>query len=586
MDEEIDNIDDDHLAPMIPMKVIVKQEDGLPVTVPGDKGPMYLTTIASESEMPEIEHKVFEMTGVQGIKVVRMQIPLTSFIPIQSISDIESGEARAQMFVDDISLYTEILYRLSNNISSGYLSKDGLDYMFASKSDAENWSKIINGHYSQPFFSVDAIAVSPTANIFDSEGNQIAPNDIFVADLGESFIFVPDSKAKIYDDVYDMTSLKNAMNALYNIANIYDYDRYIEEMYDESTGYEDVFNRAYEELDGDDNNRLSMLNALHRIASVLEDENEFEDADYLNSLFVKLSKSKSKKKKNVPNNPSLWAECKAWAKRTFDVYPCVPLDSMALTKKGWAEYSDLNIGDEILTYSQSKDKLEWKPVINLHFHEDAPTLSLKKLQTNFKVRCTPDHKWVLKTPNQKYPDNLVEAKNITKRMNLKTSAEIVDGVNENLDLSNWRKGDDWIEYVLKMSKSQLEAFFAAGIVYDGHDKGLSSLNRSTYGFSQKNINHGEAMEIAAVLLGYRVSFVQKMHNPEMKSWTFIKRDSESTGNLIIEEDLNCDVWCPQTENNTWVMKQGKIITITGNSAYANGAASKRYKSKGGTWRKE
>jgi hypothetical protein len=259
---------------------------------------------------------------------------------------------------------------------------------------------------------------------------------------------------------------------------------------------------------------------------------------------------------------------------------------MALTKKGWAEYSDLNIGDEILTYSQSKDKLEWKPVINLHFHEDAPTLSLKKLQTNFKVRCTPDHKWVLKTPNQKYPDNLVEAKNITKRMNLKTSAEIVDGVNENLDLSNWRKGDDWIEYVLKMSKSQLEAFFAAGIVYDGHDKGLSSLNRSTYGFSQKNINHGEAMEIAAVLLGYRVSFVQKMHNPEMKSWTFIKRDSESTGNLIIEEDLNCDVWCPQTENNTWVMKQGKIITITGNSAYANGAASKRYKSKGGTWRKE
>jgi hypothetical protein len=170
-------------------------------------------------------------------------------------------------------------------------------------------------------------------------------------------------------------------------------------------------------------------------------------------------------------------------------------------------------------------------------------------------------------------------------MNLKTAAEIVDDVNENLNLSNWRKGDDWVENILKMSKAQLEAFFAAGIVYDGNDKGLSSLNRSTYGFSQKNINHGEAMEIAAVLLGYRVSFVQKMHNAEMKSWTFIKRDSESTGNLIIEEDLNCDVWCPETENKTWVMKQGRIITITGNSAYANGAAAKRYKSKGGTWRK-
>lgn len=325
----------------------------------------------------------------------------------------------------------------------------------------------------------------------------------------------------------------------------------------------------------------NMLEKLVKMANLLDDIGFNAESDELTKIAIKLAK----KKKNVPNNPSLWSECKAWAKRTFDVYPCVPLDSLALTKKGWAEYSDLNIGDEILTYSQSKDKLEWKPVVNLHFHEDAPTLSLKKLQTNFKVRCTPDHKWVLKTPNVKYPDNLVEAKNITKRMNLKTAAEIVDDVNNDLDLSFWRKGDDWVHNVLNMSKPQLEAFFASGIVYDGNDKGLSSLNRSTYGFSQKNINHGEAMEIAAVLLGYRVSFVQKMHNAEIKSWTFIKRDSESTGNLIIEEDLNCDVWCPETENNTWVMKQGRIITITGNSAYANGAAAKRYKSKGGTWRK-
>ena len=332
----------------------------------------------------------------------------------------------------------------------------------------------------------------------------------------------------------------------------------------------------------------TILAKINILANAFEKDGNLETAELLHNVFIKISKKKKKKSsgKNVPNNPSLWASCKAWAKSTFDVYPCVPLDSMALTKKGWAEYCDLSIGDEILTYNQSKDKLEWKPLTDLHFYENAPTLSLKKLQTNFKIRCTPDHKWVLKTPNVKYSNNLVEAKNITKRMNLKTAAEIVDDVNNDLDLSLWRKGDDWVHNVLNMSKPQLEAFFASGIVYDGNDKGLSSLNRSTYGFSQKNINHGEAMEIAAVLLGYRVSFIQKMHNAEMKSWTFIKRDSESTGNLIIEEDINCDVWCPETENNTWVMKQGRIITITGNSAYANGAAAKRYKSKGGTWRKE
>ena len=45
-----------------------------------------------------------------------------------------------------------------------------------------------------------------------------------------------------------------------------------------------------------------------------------------------------------------------------------------------------------------------------------------------------------------------------------------------------------------------------------------------------------------------------------------------------------NVWCPETENNTWVMIQNGFITITGNSAYANAWAAKCYKSKGGRWK--
>jgi hypothetical protein len=56
--------------------------------------------------------------------------------------------------------------------------------------------------------------------------------------------------------------------------------------------------------------------------SILEDSGNFDQAEKLHDLFLKeAAKKKSKNKKNVPNNPSLWAECKAWAKRTFDVYP-------------------------------------------------------------------------------------------------------------------------------------------------------------------------------------------------------------------------------------------------------------------------
>ena len=55
-------------------------------------------------------------------------------------------------------------------------------------------------------------------------------------------------------------------------------------------------------------------------------------------------------------------------------------------------------------------------------------------------------------------------------------------------------------------------------------------------------------------------------------------------NIKFEKVENEDVWCPTTENNTWVMYQNGLITITGNSAYANAWAAKWYKKKGGGWR--
>jgi len=37
--------------------------------------------------------------------------------------------------------------------------------------------------------------------------------------------------------------------------------------------------------------------------------------------------------------------------------------------------------------------------------------------------------------------------------------------------------------------------------------------------------------------------------------------------LTVEDyELPCDVWCPTTQNQTWVMRQTKTITITGNSS--------------------
>jgi len=158
---------------------------------------------------------------------------------------------------------------------------------------------------------------------------------------------------------------------------------------------------------------------------------------------------------------------------------------------------------------------------------------------------------------------------------------------EGIPLNSFRKREwSWVEKVLAMSNQQREAWLAAAIVYDGHENNYSQLHkRASYGFSQKNDDHAEATEICAALLGYNVSFKKhKKYNPDISSYTFIDRQTHGTQNVIKEPADKCDVWCPETKNGTWLMKQGRMISITGNSAYANGWALQWYKKKGGGWR--
>lgn len=306
----------------------------------------------------------------------------------------------------------------------------------------------------------------------------------------------------------------------------------------------------------------------------------------------KKKKKKSKKKKRTPTKPDLWQRAIAAAKRKFDVYPCVPVEtSYALTREGWRTYSELRIGDEIVSYNRDLDCLQWDEILNLNFFENAPTMRMYKSATCFDFICTEDHNWVIKNKSKKsskrykYEDQLVPARSITKNMNIITSARMEDS--EGIPLNSFRKREwSWVEKVLAMSNQQREAWLAAAIVYDGHENNYSQLHkRASYGFSQKNDDHAEATEICAALLGYNVSFKKhKKYNPDISSYTFIDRQTHGTQNVIKEPADNCDVWCPETKNGTWLMKQGRMISITGNSAYANGWALQWYKKKGGGWR--
>ena len=297
--------------------------------------------------------------------------------------------------------------------------------------------------------------------------------------------------------------------------------------------------------------------------------------------------------KNKPTSPDKWASCVAAAKAKFDVYPCVPLDSMAVTRFGPAYRDELKVGGEILTYNIEKDRLEWKPILNLHDFEDAPLVEMKK-PTGFKIRCTPNHKWVVQhgiDQGEKFvKTELLETQEMMARKNHKriVTCAVLEDTTSTQQLSEWSKKDLWTERVLRMSKDQREVFLASAIVYDGHDLGVSTkiTGRHTLGFSQKNEDHFWSAILAAYLNGYHVSYRDKKGaSVGMRAATIIRnKKHHSLQNVKFTQVENAAVWCPQTENNTWVMIQNGFITITGNSAYANGWAAQCYKRKSGKWK--
>jgi hypothetical protein len=67
----------------------------------------------------------------------------------------------------------------------------------------------------------------------------------------------------------------------------------------------------------------NVLASIHNIASHLEENGFIKEASELTDVLIAVAAKKKKKSsgKNVPNNPSLWASCQAWAKKTYDTHP-------------------------------------------------------------------------------------------------------------------------------------------------------------------------------------------------------------------------------------------------------------------------
>lgn len=113
---------------------------------------------------------------------------------------------------------------------------------------------------------------------------------------------------------------------------------------------------------------------------------------YLVSLFGR--------KRRLPQIYSSDRGEEAYALRLALNFPCLLPSSQALSKtKGWINYEDLKVGDEILAFNRDIGESEWQKVERVNvFDYDGDMIRLKT--KHLDVLSTPDHRWVVTKPNK------------------------------------------------------------------------------------------------------------------------------------------------------------------------------------------
>lgn len=252
--------------------------------------------------------------------------------------------------------------------------------------------------------------------------------------------------------------------------------------------------------------------------------------------------------------------------KTF-VYACVPMDTKALTKEGWKTYEQLKVGDLVLSYNQMTKMKEWTPVLR-KFKKRDEVFELKN--RTFNVRATGDHRWFVKQRKRvgmgwsNYPymkDEVRTTLELNTESNVLVNAPMANDVNGTDKFPTDKFTSAWTNTVCRMSSAQRKAFLAGFLLADGwkHENG-------NWGWNQLDNEIADAALTASYIEHPGVCSISR-YKTGMVSCNMSKK-GHCTGQKLQRQSLGVqDVWCITTKNESWVMRQGDFITITGNCNY-------------------
>lgn len=121
------------------------------------------------------------------------------------------------------------------------------------------------------------------------------------------------------------------------------------------------------------------------------------------------------------------------------------------------------------------------------------------------------------------------------------------------------------DFLLNLTKEQLELFIKISLAADGHKYNIGSL--ATLG--HRNRAAAETFQFALILAGYATS-IKPIKDPlgimwlvRIRSQKFFKPSRASTQRIICSSENK--VWCPSVPNETWLARRNGTVYYTGNS---------------------
>jgi len=263
---------------------------------------------------------------------------------------------------------------------------------------------------------------------------------------------------------------------------------------------------------------------------------------------------------------------------------CVPMTTTALTRDGWKSYDELVLGEEILAYDMESRIQVWTPLLSKAKYSNVPVGSFG-LDTR-RFRCTDNHRWVIVKGHtqdscQSYipKESLVEAKDIKYGHRVVMNAPYTNGAYSSIDFnvfSTEKYATDYSKLITRMSKQQVDTFVLGFLLADGHNTSPTKIgSKKGWQWTQARTVTREHALLATYLQHNGRIGVGKHYNGENKlehnvsDRVTLCHSPYTAVNKIWEYENHEDVWCPTTKFGTWIMRQGDLITITGNSVNPN-----------------